>query len=98
MRLMVLSPEQINAKLHAVQGWKLDGARIAKTYRFADFATALQLVNAVAVIAEHYNHHPDITLKYGEAAFALTTHDMGGVTKKDLDMAIEIEKAAVAFV
>lgn len=95
---MVLSPEQINAKLQAVQGWKLEGARITKTYRFADFATALQLVNAVAVLAEHYSHHPDIVLKYGEATFILTTHDMGGVTKKDLDMAIEIEKAAVAFV
>lgn len=95
---MVLSPEQINLKLQAVQGWKLDGTRIAKTYRFADFATPLQLVNTVGVMAEHYNHHPDIGLKYGEATFTLTTHDAGGVTEKDIDMAIEIEKAAVAFV
>lgn len=95
---MILSPEQINSKLQAVQGWKLIGTSVVKTYRFADFATALQLVNTVGLIAEHFNHHPDIELKYGEATFKLSTHEAGGVTKKDLDMAIEIEKAAVAFV
>lgn len=95
---MVLSPEQVNTKLQAMQGWKLDGGCIVKTYRFADFATALHLVNAVAVIAEHYNHHPDVVLKYGEATFSLTTHDLGGVTQLDVDMAKEIEKTAVAFI
>lgn len=81
-----------------MQGWKLVGSSIVKTYRFADFVTALQLVNTVGVMAEHYNHHPDIVLKYGEATFSLTTHDAAGVTEKDLTMALEIEKAAVAFV
>lgn len=95
---MVLSPEQINTKLQAMQGWKLDGGRIVKTYRFLDFATALRLVNAVAVIAEHYNHHPDVVLKYGEITFSLATHDLGGVTQLDVDMDKEIEKTAVAFV
>lgn len=95
---MLLSPEQIHKKLQAVQGWKLVDNSVVKTYRFPDFATPLQLVNTVGVMAEHYNHHPDILLKYGEATFSLTTHEAGGVTEKDLDMALEIEKAAVAFV
>lgn len=95
---MILSSEQIHNKLQAVQGWKLVDGSVAKTYRFPDFATALQLVNTVGVIAEHFNHHPDIVLKYGEATFSLTTHEAEGVTEKDLAMAIEIEKAATAFV
>lgn len=95
---MILSPEQIHKKLQAVQGWKFVDNHVVKTYRFPDFTTALQLVNTVGVIAEHYNHHPDIVLKYGEATFSLTTHDKGGVTEKDIDMVIEIEKAATAFV
>lgn len=95
---MLLSLEQIHKKLQAVQGWKLVENSVVKTYRFPDFATALQLVNTVGVLAEHYDHHPDIVLKYGEATFSLTTHEAGGVTEKDLDMALEIEKAAAAFV
>jgi 4a-hydroxytetrahydrobiopterin dehydratase len=91
---MKLSPEQIQDKLQAYQGWVYQDERIFKTYKFADYETVLKLVNSVAMMAENLDHHPDITFGFGYATFSLTSHEDGGVTVKDIALAGEIEKSA----
>src|SRR5699024_8126848 len=60
----------------------------------ADVVSAFQLVNDAGDIAERAGHHPDISLGCGSAEFTLTSHDVGGVTSRDLDMAERIASAA----
>jgi 4a-hydroxytetrahydrobiopterin dehydratase len=63
-------------------------------YTTASFAAALDLVNRVGELAEAAGHHPDITINYNRVMFSLSTHDEGGITQKDLDLASQIEGSA----
>jgi 4a-hydroxytetrahydrobiopterin dehydratase len=72
----------------------LDGALYAG-YRTRDFAAGVRLVDAVAVAADTQNHHPDVSLRFRELGFTLTSHDAGGVTQRDLDLALRIQELAV---
>jgi 4a-hydroxytetrahydrobiopterin dehydratase len=76
-------------KMKELDGWKLNkkGTEISKTYIFKNFREALRFVNKVGKIAEEANHHPDIMLSYGKVKVKLSTHSVGGLTKKDFDLA-----------
>ncbi len=78
----------IHAKL---DGWKVVGKRIKKSYKFKDFASALSFVNRVGTLAESADHHPDIRFGWGYAEIALTTHDSGGITQADIGLATQID-------
>lgn len=67
---------------------------ISREYKFDDFKSALAFVNKVGELAEHKNHHPDITLGWGRVRVLYTTHDAGGLTQLDLDMAEATDKLA----
>jgi 4a-hydroxytetrahydrobiopterin dehydratase len=82
-----LKAAQIKTALAAVPDWKKKGATIARTFQFKDFPTAIKFVNAVAKLAEQAWHHPDIDIRWNKVTLALTTHDAGGLTKKDFDLA-----------
>ncbi|MGA4506819.1 4a-hydroxytetrahydrobiopterin dehydratase [Propionibacteriaceae bacterium G1746] len=64
------------------------------TYRPADFAAGLAFVNRIGEAAEAANHHPDITLKWGLVAVTTSSHDVGGLTSRDLDLARAITQVA----
>lgn len=90
-----LTPEQIaDANL---DGWQHDGGTIHIRYATGDFATGLRLVNLVGDSAEAANHHPDITLAYPEVGITLSSHDVGGVTSRDIELARTISLHAVAL-
>jgi 4a-hydroxytetrahydrobiopterin dehydratase len=82
-----LSPEKIEAALATVPAWKKQGATITRTYSFKDFPAAVKFVNAVAELAEQAWHHPDIDIRWNKVTLALTTHDAGGLTEKDFELA-----------
>lgn len=63
-------------------------------YRTGDFATGLQLVIRIGALAEEANHHPDVDLRYPTVAVTLWSHDVGGVTSRDVDLARLISRAA----
>ena len=90
----ILAQEEIQRKLKALDGWVLTPQGIRKSYALADFRAALSLVNRVADLAEEANHHPDILINYDKVTFTLTTHDAGGITVKDFDLASRIEAVA----
>lgn len=73
-------------------GWACLGDRIEKTFRFPDYAATMAFVNAVAGLAEHAGHHPDLGVHYGRCVVAWTTHDAGGVTKNDIVCAARVER------
>jgi 4a-hydroxytetrahydrobiopterin dehydratase len=67
--------------------WRKKGAAITRTFQFKDFKAAMKFVNAVARLAEKAQHHPDIDIRWNKVALTLSTHDAGGLTKKDFDLA-----------
>lgn len=86
-----LSAEELTEKLSEINSWDRRGEKIYKRFNFENFAEALDFVNKVGAIAEAHDHHPDTTFGWGYAEFEITTHDAGGLTQKDFDLAKEIE-------
>ncbi|HHU66815.1 4a-hydroxytetrahydrobiopterin dehydratase [Corynebacterium sp.] len=68
-------------------GWKNRGGHIEASFDTGDFATGLRLVNLIGASAEEADHHPDITLTYGQVDVALSSHDVGGLTVRDVRLA-----------
>lgn len=85
---MILNQKQIS-ELEAT-GWRQDGNRIRRIFQFPDFVQAFSFMTAVALIAEKHDHHPDWSNCYGKVTIELTTHDAGGLTTKDFELAKQI--------
>ncbi len=86
-----LSDEEIETALAGLNDWKTEGVNLKKRLEFENFAEALSFVNQVGAIAEQRDHHPDISFGWGYAEFSITTHDTGGLTQNDFDLAAAIE-------
>ena len=84
--------EKIKSALATVPEWTQKGAAISRTYQFKDFPAAIQFVNAVAELAEKAWHHPDIDIRWNKVTLTLTTHDTGGLTEKDFELAQQFDR------
>lgn len=82
-----LPPAEIKARLAQLPGWKRVRQSLRRTYGFADFVAAMKFVNAVARAAEKAQHHPDLDIRWNQVTLTLTTHDAGGLTERDFDLA-----------
>jgi 4a-hydroxytetrahydrobiopterin dehydratase len=82
-----LDDATIRGALADLKGWELADGRIRTRYEFPDFNAAFGFLTRVALLAETLNHHPDWSNVYNRVEVALTTHDAGGVTEKDLLLA-----------
>ena len=82
-----LNDAQIAQALRQTPGWERAGPEITRTYRFKDFREALAFVNRVGALAERAGHHPDIDIRYSAVTLALTSHDAGGLSGKDFELA-----------
>jgi len=89
-----LSDQAINAALAELPGWSRSGDAIEATYERATFPDAVAFVTRVAFLAEAANHHPDLDIRWRKVRVVLSTHDEGGITDKDLDLARSIEAVA----
>ena len=83
----LLSADEVNSALAGLNGWTPADGSLARRFEFANFAAALGFVNAVGAIAERLDHHPDITFGWGYAEIRTTTHDRGGITPFDVELA-----------
>ena len=72
--------------------WEREGDALVKVVTRADFGGAMAFVNAVAGVAEAANHHPDIAISWNKVSLTLSTHDAGGITAKDLELARQIDQ------
>jgi 4a-hydroxytetrahydrobiopterin dehydratase len=87
-----LSPSDIQTRLVSVPDWLVESGELVRIFLFKDFRAALAFVNKVADAAEHAAHHPDIDIRYNKVRLALVTHDAGGLTAKDFDLAAAADK------
>jgi len=78
-------------ELQKLNHWTLQGDQIERVFTFGTFVDSMIFVNKVAEIAEEEEHHPDIRIIYNRVTLALTTHDAGGLTLKDFQMARRID-------
>ena len=85
--MTLLTADQVQAELAAVDGWELDGSQITKTVTRKDFGDALRYVNAVGYLAEQAFHHPDISVSWNKVTMTLSTHSEGGLTVNDFALA-----------
>lgn len=87
-----LTTAQIKSALPSVPDWKKQGAAISRTFQFKDFPAAIKFVNVLAKPAEKAQHHPDIDIRWNKVTLSLTTHDAGGLTQKDFDLAKKFDR------
>jgi 4a-hydroxytetrahydrobiopterin dehydratase len=94
-----LTDDQVTAALADLPGWEREeeGDLIVKTFELETFPAAIRFVVALADRAEAANHHPDIDIRWRRVRIALTTHDDGGLSEKDVALAGEIEGLAGAY-
>jgi 4a-hydroxytetrahydrobiopterin dehydratase len=86
-----LSPDEVAQQLEGLDGWVAESDVIMKRFDFPNFAASLDFVNKVGALAEAADHHPDVKFGWGYAEFAMTTHDRGGLTDLDFDLARKID-------
>jgi len=94
----MLSEQEIAGRLQGLAGWERTevGGKpgICKVYKRRNFMDGLGFVSRVAELAERAGHHPDVVLTYPSVTMGLTTHDAGGLTEKDFELARQIETVA----
>jgi 4a-hydroxytetrahydrobiopterin dehydratase len=90
----VLSDDEISTGLGSLPGWDRAGDAIEKTFELPSFPDAIAFVTRVGFLAEAADHHPDLDVRWRKVTVALSTHDAGGITAKDLSLAGEIESVA----
>jgi 4a-hydroxytetrahydrobiopterin dehydratase len=86
-RTAKLESGTVEAFLASHEGWSRSGDALTRAYSFADFSAALGFVVRVGLAAEKRDHHPDIELGWGKARVRWSTHDAGGITALDLELA-----------
>lgn len=89
-----LGAQEVERQIRNLPQWKLQGSEIRRTFQFKNFLQAIDFVNRLAKIAEEANHHPDIDIRWNKVTLALTTHDAGGLTSSDFDLAAKADQLA----
>jgi 4a-hydroxytetrahydrobiopterin dehydratase len=90
----LLSDAECRAALAALPGWELREGRLCRAFRFPGFVEAFGFMAQVALLAERMNHHPDWSNAYDRVDIALTTHDLGGLSTWDVELAGRISRLA----
>lgn len=83
----LLTESDIQQQVSRLNGWTTDGRKLERKYKFRDFVQAIEFVNKLVDPAESAGHHPDIEISYNNVKITLTTHDAGGLTQNDFDLA-----------
>jgi 4a-hydroxytetrahydrobiopterin dehydratase len=97
---MKLDAEQLRTQLATLPDWTHRAERgglITREYRFADFAQAFGFMTQVALVAEKNNHHPEWFNVYNRVSVVMTTHDVQGLSMKDIEMAHTMDRCAAAL-
>ena len=89
--MLKLNDAEVHEKLGDVPEWTEINGEIQRTYQFETFVDAIAFVNKVAEYAERAQHHPDILIRYSKVTLTVSTHDAGGITQNDFDLAGEAD-------
>lgn len=88
----LLTDAEIEDQAKSLKGWTVEGKELQQTFKFKGFVEAIAFVNKIVEPAEAAGHHPDLTISYNKVNVTLTTHDAGGLTSKDFELAQVISK------
>jgi 4a-hydroxytetrahydrobiopterin dehydratase len=88
----VLDAEAVRTGLDGLDGWTGDPAGIGRTVELPGFRDVIDVVDRVAVVAEELDHHPDIDIRWRTVTFRCATHSVGGVTRRDIELARRIDE------
>src|SRR4051794_1098689 len=88
----LLTSEALQGFLTQHPDWHQKTRALLRTYTFSSFPQAIAFVNKVAEVAEAKNHHPDIDIRFQKVTLLLTTHDAGGLTFRDPEVATEVDR------
>ncbi len=92
-----LSDDDIQAGLDDLEGWSLDDDKLYREFCFENFVTAFGFMTSAAIEAEKMNHHPEWFNVYSKVKVHLTTHDAGGITELDFQLAKKMNQLADNF-
>ncbi len=92
--MTTLSDTEIEEALAGLEGWTREGDEIVREFVLDDFVAAMGLITQVGVLAERANHHPTLTNTWNRVHIALSSHDAGGITDRDVKLAAEINERA----
>jgi len=90
-----LSTAEIAEQMQSISDWFTDGQQLYCTYQFTNFLEAIAFVNRLVAPSETLAHHPDLIISYNQVSINLTTHDAGGLTQLDFELARSISNLAV---
>jgi 4a-hydroxytetrahydrobiopterin dehydratase len=88
--MKTISGQELLDAVMGVPGWGVSGGELVREFTFKDFVAAVAFVNQVATLAEAAQHHPDMDIRYNRVRLALVTHDAGGITANDLELALKV--------
>lgn len=87
----LLEEDELHSALKKCPEWEIEKKYITRIFEFEEFMDGIDFVNSVSEISEEAQHHPDITIKHTKITLKLTTHDVGGVTDLDIELAQRID-------
>jgi 4a-hydroxytetrahydrobiopterin dehydratase len=88
---MAMSDNAIEEALRSFPGWSREGDAIGREFRFGSFREAISFIVRISFEAEQRDHHPELANVYNRVTVRLSTHDVGGITEKDFDLARAID-------
>jgi len=94
MAAVPLDPDEIQRRLAELPGWTVHAGKLHRDFGFRDFVEAFGFMASVALVAERMNHHPEWRNVYSKVVVDLVTHDAGGITGKDLQLAAAMDRLA----
>jgi 4a-hydroxytetrahydrobiopterin dehydratase len=89
--MALLSDDEIDERLAALDGWARDGDAITKDFKRDEFTGSVQFVNEIMPVAEELNHHPDLAISWDTVTVTISTHSEGGLTASDFELAERID-------
>ena len=86
-----LSQDELETELQTVPGWSLENEKLARQFEFKTYKDGLVFGVAVGHVADKLNHHPDLEIGYGTVRVSVSTHDVGGISPYDFELARRVE-------
>jgi len=93
-----LTDQALERELKDLAGWRMAGGKLRREYRFHDFVEAWGFMSSAALVVQQMDHHPEWSNVYGTVVVELVTHDAGGVTLRDVELARRMEAIAARYV
>jgi len=90
MAIEKLTPNEVESRLADLDGWSVEDGKLHRDFKFDDFVAAFGFMAKVALLAESMNHHPEWSNVYNGVSIDLTTHDAGGISRNDFELAEKI--------